>query len=836
MSAISLKDTAFSMIRLLIKAHLQTLWKISLLFSVLGLGLWYFLFTELGVRWTINLVNYVSPAQLEITHYQGSLTGPLKLQGIQLKTQDLDLQLEEAELSWSLSQLVFGTLDIDKVALKKLRYQWHPTESQPPTKDVDAEDSAQAPSLQSIQKQLKEALPVRIKIRHFSGEDFDFDLEQPLTIDRISFSQLDTKHSAFVKNMAVEGNFGYLSLEMNQSLNLRWDLNLPELSQWLEGAQGDINSQGRIRIQNLEEGPHTPEFKAVVQSSSIKWQQHRFKDLALNTSGTPSQLAVDVKGIFDGHKVQLIANGQEQDKLWTINLKPIQWSHPKYGQLPTTKGSLTLDLKQAISGTLNLTLFDGNTLTGQYKLDTKQNYDLTGEMTGIFDNFTSLSKMFPELDNIQGLAKVHVYLAGSLTQPKIWGNAHLSDVTVPIIDMGTTLILSDVLLESQGDGLLNATGKGRLGEGHFSIEGQGDFTQLNSSLELNLKGEKLLVSKTPEYVVYANPDLIFSLKEGKPYIRGNLYVPEASIEILNEKSFIRASSDVKIVQSKEKHQKKAAPQEQGLGLTTDITIELGPDVTFRGYQLETNLEGKLAIHHDPERPAIGTGKIYLKKAHYKAKGKVLTFTKGELTFAKSPLTNPALNIRAEREVKPKTTSSGDQKDIFNPQWGDKKLIVGINLTGTLENPELRFFSNPTLPQHDILSYLLLDKPQKDVSFTESQTLVEAATQMYHFFGPQIGSGGPSLTEWLQKWLPEWLQPDTLELQTGDNAKGSMLSDAVIVVGKQFSSRLYAEYSHGIMDAASSLSLRYLVGKHITLETKASTGSVSADLLFVFESG
>ncbi len=156
-------------------------------------------------------------------------------------------------------------------------------------------------------------------------------------------------------------------------------------------------------------------------------------------------------------------------------------------------------------------------------------------------------------------------------------------------------------------------------------------------------------------------------------------------------------------------------------------------------------------------------------------------------------------------------------------------MVGVTLQGTLKSPVLRLFSTPSLPEGDVLSYLILDKPQKAASLTEGKLLFTAANELLYQFGSKTNDIRPA--------LHEQFKLDKLGLQTNPRKDGSSgLEDTALVVGKQVSSKLYAEYSLGIIDTASTIHLRYLLGRHMTLETSAPRNSVSADLLFLFESG
>ncbi|HET9843792.1 MAG TPA: translocation/assembly module TamB domain-containing protein, partial [Gammaproteobacteria bacterium] len=515
---------------------------------------------------------------------------------------------------------------------------------------------------------------------------------------------------------------------------------------------------------------------------------------------------------------------------WTIHANPVHWKHPQYGVLPEIELNFTLYDQKKYTGTVEV-LFSKNKIAGTYTIDPNQDHALEGLLKGDFNDISFLSKFSKDLKKLNGHIQATLHLGGHLKKPKFWGESTLTKTQIPLPALGTDIKLQQLHLHSKGDGNLTITGTGQLGTGDFSLNGSGNFLNDTPQMHLALTGKNLLVSKTPEYSIWANPNVTIQIKNGTPEITGSIFIPKAKITMQSKQNYIGTSSDVIIVKNKQSLTpvEKPHPLQQ---FKTHITIELGEDVHFKGYGLDSYFVGKVNVSGEQGKPWLGSGKLNLKEGKFKARNRVLHLTKGQIFYAETPLINPALDIRAQREVKPivqHTTTT--TRDLFAPyEMPVEKIIVGVALTGTLKSPHIRLYSQPSLPEGDILSYLILDKPQKAASFTEGKILFEAASEMMHQFGLQKNDIRPSLVEKFHL--------DTLDLKTANtrDPSKSALEDTVLVVGKQISDRLYAEYSVGLMDKASTLSLRYLVGKHITLETQASKNSVSADILFIFESG
>ena len=107
-----------------------------------------------------------------------------------------------------------------------------------------------------------------------------------------------------------------------------------------------------------------------------------------------------------------------------------------------------------------------------------------------------------------------------------------------------------------------------------------------------------------------------------------------------------------------------------------------------------------ASHH-------GSGELRVENGVYEAYGQKLDVRTGRLAFAGGPIDQPGLNVEAVRR----------------PAEG---ILVGARVRGTLKAPELTVFSEPTMPQQEQLSYLVLGRPLQSASDSESSAISRAA--------------------------------------------------------------------------------------------------------------
>jgi len=93
--------------------------------------------------------------------------------------------------------------------------------------------------------------------------------------------------------------------------------------------------------------------------------------------------------------------------------------------------------------------------------------------------------------------------------------------------------------------------------------------------------------------------------------------------------------------------------------------------------------------------------------NYDAYGQKLTIDRGVITFT-GAVENPRLDIEATR---PKTD-----------------IQVGVRVGGSAQNPRVRLFSEPDLPDVDKLSWLVLGRASSGLGRTDTALLQRAAVR------------------------------------------------------------------------------------------------------------
>ncbi len=344
-------------------------------------------------------------------------------------------------------------------------------------------------------------------------------------------------------------------------------------------------------------------------------------------------------------------------------------------------GNLQIDLagKDQVEGEMRVAMPSGGGAWNASRID--------GQLNLHMSRWDIVEVFVPQVSGVDGNLQGRLTLAGTVGEPQISGEARLRASQVELPQAGTVLKDVDLRIADAGRGALQLQGSAHSGGGTVRIEG--DFKKPSGDLwrtQLHVSGDRFLAVNTTEAKVYISPDLDIKAQPKRIDVSGELTVPEAKLTPSEGRSAVKPSSDVEIVRAAQPETEKQA----GWVVYAQVRLKLGDKVHFTGYGFDGRVSGALALNDVPDKVTTATGTLDIHDASYTAYGKTLTVDSGSLTYSGNPVTNPGLNFTATRTVE------------------DNK--VGVRVSGTAENPRLDLFSNPSMSEGDILSYLVLGRP------------------------------------------------------------------------------------------------------------------------------
>ncbi len=152
-----------------------------------------------------------------------------------------------------------------------------------------------------------------------------------------------------------------------------------------------------------------------------------------------------------------------------------------------------------------------------------------------------------------------------------------------------------------------------------------------------------------------------------------------------------------------------------------LVIDAPSGIFVRGHGLDSELGGKLTVGGSTAAPQIGGG-FQLRRGTISVAGTTLTFSKGEVGFDGTGVTNkidPTLDFVAD-------SNSGS-------------VVATLTVGGYADAPKITLSSVPDLPQDEVLAHLLFGTSVKDLSAIQ---LAEIGAALAELSGVTGGGGDP----------------------------------------------------------------------------------------------
>ncbi|MDR2214541.1 MAG: translocation/assembly module TamB domain-containing protein [Nevskiaceae bacterium] len=439
--------------------------------------------------------------------------------------------------------------------------------------------------------------------------------------------------------------------------------------------------------------------------------------------------------------------------------------------------TLTAGLNAGESGGLTATLSTDRTV-GEWR-----DHPLTGTLDMTTDGLGLVDIYVGDIDRASGRMTTKVNFGGTLGAPSVDGLLQLRDAQIDAFQVN--LAMRDLALDAHFDtNRLELTGQSTLGGQPMHFSGNLRWQDREPYGQLKISGQNLLVVDVPEVVARASPDLTFNIAGRRIDVTGTLLLPEVKLEPADLTNAVLASSDEVRVGTP-----RVDPDMRWV-VVSDVRVELGDNVHLEAFGLTGRLGGALNVRGDEFGVTRGQGELSIAEGgQYSAFGRKLDVTRGRLIFNNQLLGDPGVDLRAEK--------------IF------PEVTAGVNVRGTLREPRMTFYSEPSLPQWQIASLILAGGSLQSVQNSSSRNaasavlLAQGGAMLAQHFGSQIGI-------------------QDVSLETDLNNESSL------VFGRYLSPRLYISYGISLAEAINTLRLRYTLNNRWTVRLESGRAQ-SADI-------
>jgi len=393
----------------------------------------------------------------------------------------------------------------------------------------------------------------------------------------------------------------------------------------------------------------------------------------------------------------------------------------------------------------------------------------------------------PEIDRSAGELSMDLIIGGTLGTPLVNGVVRLEKGELDFYQVNLALrgIRAEARLIDNGF-VLDASA--RAGEGTIQADAQLTWRGGEPYGELQLKGSDLVVIDVPEARITASPDLRFKVSGRDLEATGTVLIPAARITPADLTGATLTSGDERLVGA------EPPDPESSFRVSSNLRLTLGDRVTLDSFGLSGRLAGSLNLVTTADGTSRGSGELGVAEGKYAALGRRLDIERGRLIFSGGLLNDPGVEIRATKEF--------------------PDVRAGVNVRGSLREPRMTFFSEPSLPQSQVVSLILA-----------GGTLESAQSSSQGNAGRDtlLAQGGAILAQQLGQRIG--IEDVGIEQ--------NLANETSLVFGKYLSSRLYVSYGVSLAEAINTLKLRYSINDRWTLRTEAGKES-SAEVVYTVE--
>lgn len=384
-------------------------------------------------------------------------------------------------------------------------------------------------------------------------------------------------------------------------------------------------------------------------------------------------------------------------------------------------------------------------------------------------------------------------LSGSQKAPRLSGEVQLAGggayfpaAGIQLADIGVLARVNDNRVDLEALSLRSGAG---------ALEGRGTVTfegWVPVDYEGRLRGEFFEAVSLPEVRLLVSPDLAVEGTGERLKLRGEVTVPEMLVRGRQAKAPVTSSPDVVFVDAPAA---EAAPKEPPIELDAEVHVVFGDHVLVKTAGVDARLGGAVTLQASGGGPVTANGEVRVEKGTYAAYGMRLDIERGKALFAGGRADRPVLDILALRQA------------------GEVK--AGVKVSGTPQKPQVHLYSEPHMPDTDILAYVVLGRPFGAGGGDGDLMMVAAGALL---------AGGESAV--LQDRLQRRLGLDVIEIQAG----GGEVSSSVVTIGKYLSPKLYVSLGHALFSNTNEFQVRYSLDDHWQLESNVGVES-GVDLFY-----
>ena len=435
---------------------------------------------------------------------------------------------------------------------------------------------------------------------------------------------------------------------------------------------------------------------------------------------------------------------------------------------------------------------------------------ISGNLTAAGFDLALVSQFLPPdyADQLVGTIDGDVDVRGTVGSPSFDGQLSLRNAGIHLVPNNVTLRSMGGMVVFNRDRILLESFTVRSGTGDLTGSG---FIQMDGfnprDVSIGLRARQFLISDTRDMRAVASLDGNIGGTLFRPDLTGSMIVNSANIYLDNfgEKTVEEVQLDG--------DEPLQAPSIYD-SLSVRMRVQVDPNVWVRNRtspELAIEVQGDMDLLKDRGSDLMAFGSLATRQGYAMQYGKRFQMERGQLAFSGDPF-NPRLDIVSLYELRV-----------------PEDIEIRYLITGTVNEPEFNFSSNPEMELENIISYTLFGKPFGAL-FSWQQT----------FSG---GGGGGALArdaaigvlvDRVESLATESLGIDMLQIDS--NRQGETVTTSV-KAGKYITDKLFVAVLNelGGSDAVTRVVLEYYIRRNLLLMlTQGNDRRSGIDLLWKYE--
>ncbi|MGE0483828.1 MAG: translocation/assembly module TamB domain-containing protein [Gammaproteobacteria bacterium] len=396
-----------------------------------------------------------------------------------------------------------------------------------------------------------------------------------------------------------------------------------------------------------------------------------------------------------------------------------------------------------------------------------------------------LEEFVPDVAGSRGRLRLQARVGGTVAAPLLDSRLHLEEGALLVQATGMRVTDLDLAVASRDGRRFTLAGKLGNDDGTLGLDGSIERAPADDwRARLAVRGDHLAAVRLPDVEADVSPDLEFLYGDGLADIRGSITLPRVHVAVRHlPDSAVEVSGDEIVVGEGDGDD---APRENFFvdNVTGDVEAIIGDDVRISAAGLEARLGGGLRwTKARGDGIGRGEGRVSIVDGGYQAYGQQLTIERGHLTFA-GPIDNPALDVRAVRP--------------------DLDIVAGLLVSGDVRAPRFDLFSEPPLPDAEVLSYVITGEGLSEASSGEGKLIARAALSL-----------GAERSSMITSQVADAFGLDDLSVNTGTTAR-----ETSFTAGKRIGPKLAVRSEFNPFDRLWSVFLNYKLTQNWAVEAES----------------